>query len=1490
MAKNLLINFVHNALHSERLGRSWRAALVTQGLVQRSEVEDFVRSPRRYRDLNKRLTEIVNIARERLRKEGWSAAEVKLPRLRRLALAALSQLAQSEPVPLGMLKSDIETELTHAYQDRDVVRQIGDSLIGAILRDAGLGPEGAHAYDADWINHAAGRPVVKLGLFNDDPVAACGAAVRRAASELRYEEGRFTPRSRLANALDRFMSAKETLFVLVGASGSGKSWGFVHWAQEDLDGRLRLLIPGADLDDSTPLQSLVANRLRPFSSAQWEDELFLRRLTAAAKLEGRGPVMLLVEDLVPTRDVNAYRRNLARIARECRARGFKLVLACQRHVWELHRLGTDLSPDDLFVMSANLPREDHATAPSEETTPSSYAASDRMLNGRGYSFLLADFSPEEQKDALRKRLPRARADQIADQLRAPGFTLLRSPYLLARYLERYLVALEGTDKAPPMEVDDLLDWYINTSVQKAALDLSCSPDDLRPAFSALVEALWTSRPTGLTFAQAAGHLSAEFPERGTDVLAALRRSGLLTVEGPVRIAEPLVADRLFAARVGEQLRLRGDDFLDELNVETDSGLIVSLLRNETPDPVSVGERLMARNGEWAGPVAAGLAQGGPDDWRSLAILTALAGSDEERPSRAAYAALGQIAARSERSWKWAAEMYLGDHAQKWHRGARVLADVMEYRPRRVEAAIRTRLTRVLHIDEIPPNNRERLRKWLTSGSLDPLRGINHESAAQVGARVVRRYERLGGGEHARNRDWAFIDDLDHARGRIALFGDGEYLRILLEELSTGSEVARYRAALALRPVIAERPDAVREVLCGRLAAETDWLVLERLLLIAFHLIERYPDELLAALRQSRALNFGEPLRTTGLVLSLLGNLAGKRHAEVEQLLPARLGAHEGEIRAFLAEMLAYAWWRCAERNDAVRDRLRALAEPDLTDVPDECIPFALRGSAIALLGLMCVEQGISADELTGQQVFYPNMGTVFLYVETVELFRKNVDLLRRHPSFGRFEELLLDCVREEEEKTQDRPIQPVRQAQFRCAAMCLELLVHIAALMDDPLPLLNSLPRNWQAIRAATRLLEMGRTEAPVVAFARDSFAGLEHEGTTQALEERRLCQAQLALLEEDDQASLREQRRSSGDFILFQKPGNSLGLSVLAAKEPGNLLSHLDESIQTEHDLPTLYYLVEDARSWQTLLIARVYARMFNSAPIDIHEAGDLCEQMLIAVRALPDSPLCQEYVAVYSAIDALLRGQSPIPVLPARSPDAAGNLIRGSHEVVAEVLARTAEGQPGASEAAWFDDYLYDRRGWLETYFYELRHSLLLRGGNYMMYFFPATRLAFAAVGVKAGRKDPAGCLMAERWETYNQLRDQLDLLNHASIEEYGADRVARALGDFERRAAVAPRDERLQNWLGVLLLLLGRVPEAEAAIQRSLALPSCRGDARASALYNLACVYAQQNDEDACRHALEESARLKRPDRQSLAEDPDFQSVRDREWFHTLLEAGA
>lgn len=389
-----------------------------------------------------------------------------------------------------------------------------------------------------------------------------------------------------------------------------------------------------------------------------------------------------------------------------------------------------------------------------------------------------------------------------------------------------------------------------------------------------------------------------------------------------------------------------------------------------------------------------------------------------------------------------------------------------------------------------------------------------------------------------------------------------------------------------------------------------------------------------------------------------------------------------------------------------------------------------------------------------------------------------------------------------------------------------------------------------------------------------------------QAVEERRRCQAQLALLEEDPARALREQQESSLQFLFFQSAGNSLGLSVLAINQPDRLLAHLDASVRSDKDLPTLYYLVEEARSWQSLLIARVYGRMFSRSVISTREASDLCEQMLAAIRSLPNSSLRQEYEVIYSAVAGWLQGNAQlIPALPQLPPDAPQSVLHNSHELAKEVLELGLGTQD--TFLSGLNTLLADPRGWWETSLFELRYNLLLQGsGHYQVYFFPAVRLALIAAASRHNIKDPAARLMLERWETYEGLRDHLNVLDHQNLEEYPPEWVESALSAFYARAESAPQDERVHFWLGSLLLGLGRFGDAQESLQQSLSLPTSRGDIRAAALYNLACVYARLNDEAECRRMLEERARIEPLDRDWLARDPDLESVRDTAWFQSLL----
>jgi len=1336
------------------------------------------------------------------------------------------------------------------------------------------------------------RPTFTRGLLKDDPGRACDEAVNLSLAISKYDARRFVPRTRLEYALNQFLGTDETLFVLAGMSGTGKSWAAAHWASTTLRGRLRLLLAGADLDHRQTLESLTAHSLRPFTPTRWRNEQILQRLTSAAESGVLGACVVIIDDLIPVGNIGTYRRDLARLVADSLAFGIKLVMTCQRHVWELYSLGAEIPPDDLFMITPRqVVREQYALTARQGAPPNISFTIVPEQKGRDYSYLLSDFTPDELGAALSRHLSEGRAKEVANHLRAPGFTPLRNPYLLTRYLERHRDLLERSDNAPPLDVDALLDWRVSVALGYIAREVTSIPEDVEPAFAALVERLWTIRPRGVSHGEALTALREEFGEQSSEVLTALRKAGLVTIEGAVRLAEPLVADRLYALRARAILRAEEDGFLRDLRVEVDAGLVVALLRSIVPDPVRTAEKLLEQNGSWTSAVMAGLAQSTPDDWRTLAMVTTLATSSEDQAAaNDSYAALGQLAVRGDRARKWVADMYLGDHAKKWRRGGRALARAMEYDPPGVEAAVRTRLSRIQRINETFSSDRNKRVRLLTNNALDPLRDINHLSAAITGERIINRYLSLAGEDDeddVHDRDWGFVSGLDDARGRIALFGEARHMDALLALLSSQSSITRFRAAEALRPVVIERPEAARDTLCTRLVDETSWDVMKRLLLAAYHLIDFYPDELLASLRRGRMFSFRASYAAAGQVLVLLGNLAGKRPNDVAGLLPPHLDAHEAWSRAFLSEILAYAWWRCSEHVPEARSHLTALTELDLADVPDNHYPFAVRGCAIAVLAEMCLDQGIPADELTGRQVFYPNADRQFVYVETIEFFQNHASLIRQHDSFERFEQLLIRCLHEEE-RVQDHPIQPIREAQFRCASMCLELLARSAVLMPDPLPLLNALPRNWQGIRAATRLLEMGRTEEAVVRFARESFAGLERGGTMQAVEERRRCQAQLALLEENAEQALSEQRESALDFLFFQSTGNALGLSVHATKHPDKLLAHIDANVRTEKDLPTLYYLVEEARSWQSLLIARIYARMFNTRPISLREAGDLCEQMLAALRALPDSTLQREYVAIYGSIARLLGGGvAPFLHLPPLPADTTKSVLRNAHELTYEILHQTP------TVPADFSRWLADQRGWWETPFFELRDSFLLQGtANYQMYFFPAVRLALAAVAGRHNLTDPAARLMQERWETHERLRDHLNLLNYDDLEEYPPDLIEYALTAFNERSESTPQDERVYCWLGGLLLRLNRLEEAEEMFQRSLSLPTSHGDIRLEALDNLACVYARQNNEAKCRRTLEERARIEPLDRAWLARDPDLESVRETEWFQPLLtpeEAG-
>jgi hypothetical protein len=144
--------------------------------------------------------------------------------------------------------------------------------------------------------------------------------------------------------------------------------------------------------------------------------------------------------------------------------------------------------------------------------------------------------------------------------------------------------------------------------------------------------------------------------------------------------------------------------------------------------------------------------------------------------------------------------------------------------------------------------------------------------------------------------------------------------------------------------------------------------------------------------------------SSGMALGILADVAEHRASRVLQLLPECLDAYKSWTHALLSEMLAYAWWKCAEFVPAAyahkaRAHLNSLFEPDLTNVSTEYHLFALRGAAIAQLGAICLDLHLPSSALSGRQTAYP-LGTLqFFYLNLSDFITAHADTIKTHPHY-----------------------------------------------------------------------------------------------------------------------------------------------------------------------------------------------------------------------------------------------------------------------------------------------------------------------------------------------------------------------------------------------------------------------------------------------------------------------------------------------------------
>ena len=1466
--ENLLFNFICNAAASERAGRRWVAALVTEAELQQDKVKAFAEEPATAPQNERKLRDVIDRTQAHLKTGGIT---LTTEQVEGLALKVLALLASTESLHLATIKAEVETELAFALPDRAAARRVAGTLVGGMLLGAGAGPT-VLVYDAEWVNREAGFAVLSDLPFDVDVPSACDTAVADVTGSHAtnpFHSHRCAGRPRLTRTLDQFLSSRATLFALTGRSGAGKTWAVSNWVCNQLAGKVRVFVPGSEFLPGVELANLAAQALGRLSARSWTPQAVLAKIAAAASDPGRGPLVFVIDDLRVTADsAGSYRDGLVRLVRDARRWNAKVVVTCQSELWAVFGLHLDLPRAEVFGLAEVADAETDA-GPGAEKRRSSYA--------------LEDFAPTELADAISRRMPADRAAVVLGYLRQPAFARLRNPYLLDRYLEQSGAALTQAGHPPEsVETDRLLSTVVDARIERVAAALQTDAATVRTALDTITDELWVRRRQETLSTVIIRRLADAVPGFGLNALGAFRCSGFLTVSGAVSWSEGLVADHVFASRLLDRLG-RGAAALDELDPEHDATVTESVIR-VAPNGAELADRLLRRDARYRPAVVRGLAARSVEDPVAVLSLRALTRpTDEYIADPDGCEALGTMAARGHSgrtscsAWRYAATLYLSGDPHESLRGAQALGAAFRYVPRRVARLVHSRVRSEL----ARTTRRNELGRRLKTALL-PLLDVAHREAADLATSTV---ESLTSSlaPHPSTDVEDVVAVQDEIRGRAALFQAPAALERLLEELGSAERGTRLRSATAIRSLVFEAPERVVAGVCQRLREEADPEVAVRLVWASYPLISVNPDAWLESFSASRVARWTDPV-PAGAALSMLGAVAGHRPEAALRLLPRELSSLPPWARACVSQVHALAWWECAVHRAEAYDQLAVLSRPALCGVPRTFHVFAYRGAFIARLGVL-TKGRLTPEGVTVSMTSHRDGQVPYCYVDTEEFLRRHARSVSSSGESRSLLELLRECVRTDEAfKINSARREALANARFSCARAALDDLCVLASQTADPLSEIRDLPRNWQAVRAARRLLELGITSADVIAFAQQTCDELASSAwMNNARHERGRCLAELARHTGSPAAVIAAPEPIRGVAAMWLGIGESDSQRVARVIDdtPEQMLSLLELAVPTPDHIPELFHWSKLARGWRAVALSGVYRRMFSAETIGRLEAIGLIDEVLLVVRSLPDSPERAEHEALYATLRSWLDGR-PVPAaLPGTS---ATSPIRASlawaSKFLDDALGALWSKSPWDCRAA-----VLDARYWWQSHSHHIEDDVLSYGSGLKIYLIttlPALRLAGVAIGLAFGARDPAGAIMSERHAVLSAL-NTLDGKYHDG--ETRRDRLEAQLSEARRLAERFPDSERVLRVLGNLELRLGCLAEAERSLRRCLNHPLCASPTRAGALYDLACVAAREGRADECRDHLTACLALDKRHREQIGRDPDFDGVKDTEWFKEM-----
>jgi hypothetical protein len=843
-------------------------------------------------------------------------------------------------MPIRELELAIKNRLLPECPDPEKVGQIYLALQAATQQVGRATAAQPVTLSLSWLEEQTKYPLVNRTLIPKNIPHACQQQVERWLPS-DWSASAYVLRPSLASALEEFLQSDRNLFVLIGNSGSGKSWFCADEAAARLEGRVRLLIGGQELKESGSLTDLIHRQLIRFAHPGISSEELFLHLSSAAADAKRGPLVLIADDVPLTNDHRAFEERLASLCREAKDRDVKLVLSARSGIW--HRLSAGgLLGSYLFrrIMPLNdIPR---------------------------YSYELDYLSDDEMRAMLTRLLPStSNIDHIAIHLRQPAFTALRNPYLLSIYIRQHLKTNPKSTPVP-VDIDVLLDEEANRRFNKVKSETKCEPGELASIKLTLIEDMWHARRSGIPSDQLIKSLNKVDAELGRKTLYSLQSEDIIThgadtkaAQGTVTYANPQFGDRLTAKWLVGRLQ-QGDNIVSEMEAGLDDGVMTALARHAideyASDVISWAQRVLDAEPRWLAALSQGLAQRREENWRIPAILDAWSHRVEFHASWHAMRALGTMAGHSAYAQKWVAALYADESELQAFHGQIALGAALNIAPRWTKRHVLRRLYRDLKRPSgfMKWHENEEQARYLR-GALQPLLTTRHAEAASVARSLLswfqRRYEPPSSPHHQDVRE-NLSDVIDTIRGLVALFGSQADIDQLANELDSDDSKTRQGAARALFPVAEGRPDMVREAIFRNVARE--WSPVGDIARLLYFYTESDPVSVVEGVRAGNMLH----TRACGIALTLLVRCCRHKPERVRELLPGHLEDFPDVARGVLSELLAFAWWQyaaCPESELYARTVLERLSVPSYQGVNDKYRAFITYSASMAVLGRIALD-------------------------------------------------------------------------------------------------------------------------------------------------------------------------------------------------------------------------------------------------------------------------------------------------------------------------------------------------------------------------------------------------------------------------------------------------------------------------------------------------------------------------------------------------------